>query len=410
MSNGEVLLVDHPGHPYALRYMRVFYEQFGIKSVCVYLDEASMRNEAPRTPEFGSDMVSGLYLAPTGDYDAIAGTLRRNHDIRAVAPYIETALTPSIQLGRRLGISWAENESLELFRNKYALKARLRSVPDGPRVNRTALVRSVADVRRAVASGGFDHFVLKPNGGFGNAEIAFFGPDSTDEDIAAHLANLGADALMEEFIGGSEYVINGQVDTEGLVTVLGVFLIVREQRNGRDNVQTESRSIHSDDPAFLPLKGYVEHLINASGLRRSPFHVDAKFDAEGPGLIEVGARLAGVGGADDVAYAHSRAVDPFALSAHYYLTAESAGPVPTDWPYYESHVVNTVMGVSEQSGRIWELSGVGKVEAMPQYRGWVMEPRTGQRIVPTVDRNQKRNQPRPLLLPDSVAKWRIRYS
>lgn len=385
MDPGEVLLVDHPGHPYALRFMRTFFERFGMRSVCVYLDEASMRLEVPATPEFGGEMVSGMYLAESAGFDTIADVLRRNHDIRAVVPYIETAVTPSIQLGRRLGVSWAMNPALDLFRDKHALKQLLRSMPQGPRINAVAAVTDVAGVTAATATGHFERYVLKPNDGFGNTSIAFFHTGSSDEVVGAYLAAQSGPVLMEEFIAGDEFTVNGMVDADGEVTVLGISREGREPWNGRPNVQTESRTVREADPVFAPMRAYVESAVHLSGLRRSPFHMDAKFDEQGPCMVEIGARLAGVGGADDMATAHNHAIDPFALAAHYYLTADSPGPVPTDWSYYNSHVVNTIMGVSQDSGRIWDLSGTDSVQDKPEFRGWVKLPHVGQRVTPTVD-------------------------
>lgn len=175
------------------------------------------------------------------------------------------------------------------------------------------------------------------------------------------------------------------MDGEGRATVLGVYLEVREPLNGRPNIQTGSRTVHRDDPAFQPLVDYVEGLVSLSGLRRSPFHAEVKFDDRGPCLVEVAARLAGAGGAEDMDVNHGGELDTFDLSAHYYLTAESYGPIPVDWDYYHSHVVNTVMGPAATTERIYEAAGEEQVEQLPEFRGWVVKLKLGQRVRRTVD-------------------------
>ena len=365
--------------------MEVFRRRFGMPAVCVYFDAGALRGEARRLAGLGSDVLSRVYVASPEDVDGIAEVLGERHDIRAVVPYIETALTPSVQLGRRLGVSWAENPALELFRDKHALKRHVASIPGGPRVNSVALVNGFDDVEVALASGGFDRFVLKPNDGFGNSNIGFFDSSSPVDEVAAHVRLIGGPILMEEFLAGPEYEVNGQVDGEGRATVLGVYLEVREPLNGRPNIQTGSRTVHRDDPAFQPLVDYVEGLVSLSGLRRSPFHAEVKFDDRGPCLVEIAARLAGAGGTGDVDWSHGGKVDTFDLSAHYYLTAESYGPIPVDWDYYDSSVVNTYRAVSTTSGRIYELSGTEQVELSPEFQTWVSEPTLGQRVRPTVD-------------------------
>ena len=365
--------------------MEVFRRRFGMPAVCVYFDAGALRGEARRLAGLGSDVLSRVYVASPEDVDGIAEVLGERHDIRAVVPYIETALTPSVQLGRRLGVSWAENPALELFRDKHALKRHVASVPGGPRVNSVALVNGFDDVEVALASGGFDRFVLKPNDGFGNSNIGFFDSSSPVDEVAAHVRLIGGPILMEEFLAGPEYAVNGQVDGEGRATVLGVYLEVREPLNGRPNIQTGSRTVHRDDPAFQPLVDYVEGLVSLSGLRRSPFHAEVKFDDRGPCLVEVAARLAGAGGAEDMDVNHGGELDTFDLSAHYYLTAESYGPIPVDWDYYHSHVVNTVMGPAATTERIYEAAGEEQVEQLPEFRGWVVKLKLGQRVRRTVD-------------------------
>lgn len=365
--------------------MEVFRRRFGMPSVCVYFDAGALRGEARRLAGLGSDVVSRVYVASPEDIDGIAEVLGERHDIRAVVPYIETALTPSVQLGRRLGVSWAENPALELFRDKHALKRHVASIPGGPRVNSVALVNGFDDVEVALASGGFDRFVLKPNDGFGNSNIGFFDSSSPVDEVAAHVRLIGGPILMEEFLAGPEYAVNGQVDGEGRATVLGVYLEVREPLNGRPNIQTGSRTVHRDDPAFQPLVDYVEGLVSLSGLTRSPFHAEVKFDDRGPCLVEVAARLAGAGGAQDMDINHGDKIDTFDLSAHYYLTEQSYGPIPVDWDYYDRHVVNTYRAVSTAAGRIYELSGIEQVERLPEFQTWVSEPTLGQRVRPTID-------------------------
>ena len=48
----------------------------------------------------------------------------------------------------------------------------------------------------ALASGGFDRFVLKPNDGFGNSNIGFFDSSSPVDEVAACSVDRWAD-LME---------------------------------------------------------------------------------------------------------------------------------------------------------------------------------------------------------------------
>ena len=94
--------------------------------------------------------------------------------------------------------------------------------------------------------------------------------------------------------------------------------------------------------------------------------------------------LAGAGGAEDMDVNHGGELDTFDLSAHYYLTAESYGPIPVDWDYYHSHVVNTVMGPAATTERIYEAAGEGGSSSC-RSSGLGGQTQTGSAVRRTVD-------------------------
>ena len=84
-------------------------------------------------------------------------------------------------------------------------------------------------------------------------------------------------------------------------------------------------------------------------------------------------------------FVHGGALDLFALAAHYYGTAESAGPVTVDWVPYDSRVVRKIAGIAEQPERVFNLQGLAEVEALPEFLFWLKRLRLGDRLQPTVD-------------------------
>lgn len=380
-----VVVVQDPYHPYAIRFLEVHRQVWGLRSVCWYTDEAMLRSQAWQYPWLASPAVARNYLVGTSGLDGLAAALRRDFDVRAVVPYAEPTVLPAAALSELLGLSWAQPGVLELFRDKYRIKERLRAV-EGIRVNATALVRSGAEVLETVGRLGLDRFVLKPNDGFGNSRIGFFTADSPVVSIDGYLRQFGGDqVLLEEFVEGDEYFVNGQTDADGRVTTIAVFAYRREPANGRDNLETETRLVRTGDPGYSAAVDYAERVVRATALRRSPFHLELLLDERGPCLVEVAARLAGGGNAVDMNIVHGKGLDVFAVAAHGYVTDEEHGALPLDWQAYDRRAYRKLSGISSAEERIYEIAGVAEVEALPEFVRWVHEPRVGDRVERTLD-------------------------
>ena len=384
ISAGEVLLED-PYHPYAADLIDLFAARHGMRSVVLYTDVAAMRSMAASYPALRGPNVAASYVVEHREIGAVARMLARDHDIRAVAPHAEPTIADLARIAELLHLDWAQPGVIDRFRDKHALKEFLRSVPDGPRINAVARVRTREEVLDAVASGCFDRFVLKPNDGFGNSLIGFF--DTWSDDLGArlddYLAELdGRQLVMEEYVGGEEYFVNGQIDGTGGVLVYEVSRYVRGSLNGRPNVALGSLTLRTSDPLFPLIVDYVTVVMRASQLRRSPFHLELKIDDRGPCLIEVAARHCGNERVYDDNEMHGR-LDALALTAHYYVTAADYGDAGLDWDSYDSAIWGHVNGTSSTEGRIRSLSGVREVERSDGFVKWVDRPRIGDHLEPT---------------------------
>ncbi len=387
---GEVLIAN-PYHPYAIEFIDRYARMHGLRAVCVYTDEGEMRRQAWRYPELRGPQVSASYLLDVESLEAFTDLLRERHAIVAVVPFNEVVLSLSGRIAELLGLDWAQPGILERFRDKYALKAHLRSLDGGPRINAIAAVHTVDDVQAAVATGSFARFVLKPNGGFGNSHIGFFDADGDPDALSAYFRELdetdlsemnGAQLLMEEFIGGEEYFVNGFVDAQGAATPTYVAVHVRTALNGRENVAIGSRAIRTHEPEFDVLVDYTRAVMAATGLRRSPFHLEVKIDHDGPCLIEVAARLVGGERVYDDDEAHGT-LDEIAVAARLYLSAQPVGDIGTDWNEYDATVRGRASGTSTEYGRIARLTGVDEVERWPGFVRWAQRPAIGGLLVPT---------------------------
>lgn len=380
---GEVVLQD-PYHPYAERFIALARAE-GLRTVALYTDAEDMGRNLRKFPVLAGPDVSASYLIEGRSWEDVAAHLRRAHHVVAVVPHGEPTVLGLGRLAELLDLPWAQPGVLERFRDKHALKAFLRSVPGGPRINAIASVTGPDDVAKAVATGDFPRFVLKPNDGFGNTTIGFFDADGDPAELDQYLRDrAGTQLLMEEYIGGEEYFVDGQVDADGEVESFAVWKYRRRDMNGRKAVSIGDIAIPTSHPDFAAIVDYTAAVMRASGLKASPFHLELKVDEHGPCLIEVGARLVGGELAEFDPLMHGE-LDMFAVALHYYLGRTEHFDSRLDWAHYDQNLLATVNGVSYTSGLVYEIEGQAEVEARPDFVAWGQPPRIGARLVPTVD-------------------------
>jgi hypothetical protein len=189
---------------------------------------------------------------------------------------------------------------------------------------------------------------------------------------------------MEEFIPGPEYFINGQIDHHGGCTAVAAFGYERVWANGH-HVDWLTWKVPHSSPEFGILERYAQAVIAALSLRRSPFHLEAKLVDGVPHMVELGARLPGLGNAVLCNQLHAGKLDVFALAADHYLHEGPQPPARLDWEAYDADELVYVHGVGFERGLLYSLEGVESVERHPLFAGWVRKPFVGQRLSPTID-------------------------
>lgn len=381
----SVAVVIDPFHPYAAKFIDVCYTLWGTRSICVYTDRARRRSSAGQFAVLRGPAVAASYYSGLDDMHGMAAAIGSRHKVVGVIPHDEALVVPAAELAGALGLDWVPSAVMSLFRDKHSLKEVLRHHPSAPRVNATAMVSSVREIRDAIASGTYERFVLKPNDGVGNSRIGFFTDRTPDEALKDYLrATAGGPVVMEEFLDGPEYCVNGQVDDAG-VTTLSVFRTHHVSANGRPQLAASFELVPQDSPIFQSLADYAGQVLTAAGLSRSPFHMEVIVDSGGPCLVEVGARMAGAGMGFSTAVAHGGSLDPFALAAKAYLGRADHLPDRPDWVTYNARALRTVCGISDAEERITRMEGVDRVESLPEFVSWVFKPRVGQQRHLTVD-------------------------
>lgn len=388
-ATATAVLLD-PYDWYAAQFIAHIYRDYRVRTVAVHRSWRTRLVMQPRCPVLNSDAVAAHYMLPPGPTVELARLLSRRHDVVAVVPHDEGAVLPLAELACELGLSWAQPDLLESFGCKSALKSRVQRCDPGVRINLHASVADASAVRAWVSEHGISRFVLKPERGSGNRDVAFFDAHASDDDVAAYLDAMTEPVLAEEFVDGDEYWVNGQVDEHGQVTVTGVGCYDRRPANGKPNVAYAGYGIPSDSDVFGALSTYAVQVLTALGLRRSPFHLEAKVDGAGPCLIELGARFGGSLMARSSSWRHG--VDLVAVATAGYLPGSITGDRPaarTDWTRADAHLIAQVYGITSYRGMIAEVSGLAEMPREPGFCFWIKRPAVGDRVVPTLDLVQK---------------------
>jgi hypothetical protein len=378
-SKRRTYLIQDPYDLDALAFIETIRRHFGLRPVCFYTDPKGRFYGERRFPILRDiNAIEAAYDVRLDDVETFARDVQRDFDIAAVIPYREDTVEVAAQLLQWLPLQWNAADTLARFRNKFELKRFIAEASDV----RVPQCRLVADVDEAMA-GAPQRFVLKPNDGFGNRSIGIFNADQR-ADVAAHLREHAESTwLREEFIEGREFAINGQVRSSGQVQVLGIYESLRVAANGHGSVYYCDPSVASSDPVFNELVDYAVRLLTATGLQRSPFHLEVRYDHQGPCVIDLGARFPSDGGAALMTRWQPSRPDVYAVAAHDYFGPNDVACDPFDADAYDRNLYCTYYGITSDTATVQSVEGLDAVAALPEFVEWISTPQIGQRIVPT---------------------------
>ncbi len=339
--------------------------------------------------ELGAHVV-GEHLVDREALGGLKATLYAAHPegFFGLVPWDERHILLAAEISDALDLGWNSREIIERFRDKSILKDWLRR-NSTVRINRSRVVEDDAGAIAFQREVGAWPIVVKPSGGAGSMAV-FFAQD--DDDLLAGCqsvleSGLG-EVLLEEFIGGEEFAVNGLIDHDGGVLVTDIWYYDRRDSHGERNLYYASIKVSSDEEPFQVLAEYADQVVSALGLRRSPFHMEAKVDDDGPCLIECGARFAGGNQPVLASKLHHHSV--FELAACHYLDDVRISPHDVDYAHYDAYTACILSGIQKQElPRITAVHGLDEVQALPSFAGVGMLRRPGMRVPVSRDVNSK---------------------
>lgn len=98
--------------------------------------------------------------------------------------------------------------------------------------------------------------------------------------------------LVQEFAAGTEYIVD-TYSVDGRHGLVDVCRYAKASRGERIGIYDRVDFVAPEDTAVAPLVAYTQRVLDALGIRNGAAHAEVMMTADGPFLIEVGARPAG---------------------------------------------------------------------------------------------------------------------
>jgi biotin carboxylase len=106
------------------------------------------------------------------------------------------------------------------------------------------------------------------------------------------LGKVNDGALVQEFLSGTEYVLDG-VCRDGLYKITAIWEYDKRSVNGANFVYFGMKLIPGDSARAKELIDYGKKIVKALGVVNGPSHMELMYCADGPCLVEVGSRCHG---------------------------------------------------------------------------------------------------------------------
>ncbi|MFF9807460.1 ATP-grasp domain-containing protein [Streptomyces coeruleorubidus] len=261
---------------------------------------ASYENEGRRVADTVRSLATEILTVDTNDNAALEVAVERahqRHPINAVVAGGEYYVPAAARLSARLGLPGLDPDGIDKVRHKARMREAVAAA--GLEVPRFTVVRELTDIDEACAYVGFPA-VIKPVDSGGSVHVSRV--DSPEEARAALAAmhaeeglefdrELTTDAILEQYVSGTEYSADGYVhDGEVVVVAVTRKLLGPEPRFLELGHLTPAPL---DEPTRDALASHASRVVKAVGITTGPFHCELRLSDGRPVLMEVAARLPG---------------------------------------------------------------------------------------------------------------------
>ncbi|MFS2223252.1 ATP-grasp domain-containing protein [Pantoea sp. B65] len=246
-------------------------------------------------PRFHGDKFAEFFTWNDEDETAIIETLRAFHPI-AIVPGKESAVALSDRLSDRLSLPGNAPQTTHLRRNKYAMNKAVSK--QGLLTTPQYISHEPSELKQWHRQQGFTKVVIKPLDSAGSDDVYICQTPEQVEKAAQiitgknnimHVKNHAA--LIQKFIEGTEYVVN-TVSFEGQNWLTDIWKVQKRLKEGR-NLYDYDDLCDPNSPEASVCLDYTLKVLPAIGLFIGAGHTELILSAEGPQLLETGARASG---------------------------------------------------------------------------------------------------------------------
>ncbi|AFT90564.1 ATP-grasp domain-containing protein [Paraburkholderia phenoliruptrix] len=309
--------------------------------------------------------AASFTVVDTASPDAVAATARAMR-VDAIVPGFEYTVGVAAQAAARLGLPHLPPEAAALTQDKY--HSRLHLATMGLAVPQFAQIADPRDILTAASQVGFPA-VLKPVDGCGSqlvtrvnslAELQFAVERAMHQGVVDMGRKIGNVLLLEQYLEGPEYSIEGYIDGRGPRVVAVTEKLLSAEPYFVEMGHTVEAALTPEHRAALV--AYIEKITARIGLTLGVFHAEARITRDGPVLIEIAARLGGDRIYRLVELSKSLSLPEVMIRSH----LGDANPAPG----YDTEVTTCASGVrflAPVTGRFASAAAVERVRAMPGF-------------------------------------------
>jgi len=231
-----------------------------------------------------------------------AQTLHSQRPVGGVVAGSEYVVGQTAHIAKALGVAGFDPDKVDAVRNKATMRRTLQEA--GVRTVKYAKASSAIDIEESAKRVGFPA-VVKPLNLAGSVGVALVRNETEllaayEDIVTMNIAEAtkgqskeqAVEVLMEEFLVGTEYCVDGWVEQDGTITVAE---FVKVGLGPQPHFQEISYlSYRREDLACADeLETYLKDVVRALGFTVGPFHSEVMQTNTGPVLIEIASRLPG---------------------------------------------------------------------------------------------------------------------